>query len=585
MRKRGILAAVSAVVLCVACLVLLPVKVQAKPGVWDGKTTKQPTKLTAVDEVYYYEISTAEELAFLAKAQGEWLNYNYILVDDIVLNDVELTYDANGKLTADTKGLNKWTPIDKLDGFFNGNGHTISGVYMDSSEPVAFFKSLKTDVMNVHFKNCYIRSTGGGAGGISIRNLAQDIVDCSFDGAVVGKDYVGGIVSVMDGYVIRCTNDADVFGSGDYVGGIAGYLDCWGIENSVNNGSVKSAGNYVGGIVGACSDLYTPEECLNTGDITGKDYVGGICGAGPNSGWASGDNSGDILGEKYVGGVIGHTDSPTMRGSFKGNNSGDVTGVEYVGGLAGFMQNITVKDSQNTGNVTGTTLVGGLIGHSESVWGRGAVENCYYLKTSEINSGLHAFGNAIEEAEGASGEDRAFFCISDDSTVNAAGHTYSESAACDSTCDNCGYERTVTHTYDIEKFDGENHWYECQCGERSSESEHEWSDAACGETMTCTVCGAVSEEVAEHDFGQWKRTQISLTEKSRVEERVCAECGKTEQREMEKPDKKHSDSSDDEEYEDSDTTTMIIVFAVAAAVIVGGCVAAGVSLLRKKKEN
>ena len=57
---------------------------------WNGTIT-QPTTRETIDGVDYYKIYTAEELAYIAQTGGDWLTYNYILANDIVLNDVELT--------------------------------------------------------------------------------------------------------------------------------------------------------------------------------------------------------------------------------------------------------------------------------------------------------------------------------------------------------------------------------------------------------------------------------------------------------------------------------------------------------------
>lgn len=497
---------VSVIISIMLMVLALPMGITAAAATssWDGTTTTQPTSMKTIDGVYYYEIYTAEELAYIAKTGGDWLNYNYILTNDIILNDVELTYDTNGNITVNTSTLNKWTPIKGLNGVFDGNGFSISGVYMDSSESVAFFSSMGATVKNLNIKNSYIRSTGGSAAGICLNNGSEDIINCTFDGAVVGVSNVGGIVSSMTGYVKQSTNNGDVFGSGNNVGGIAGYLNHWGIENCTNNGAIYSTGNYVGGIVGKCGGLYTPTGCNNTGNVTGKDYVGGICGLGPDGGWASGNNSGDIVGEKYVGGLTGYADYGSMRGSINGNNTGDVTGTEYVGGLAGYLRNTSISNSHNSGNVTGENLVGGLVGHSESIWGRGSVSNCYFLKTSNVNTNLFAFGNTNEDADSATSKDATFFCISSDGILNQSGHKYSSTVPCDATCDNCGYERTVTHTYDNVKYDSDKHWYECDCGEVKPDSEesHTGGTATCTSKAKCDVCKSAYGTFSDHNYDE-----------------------------------------------------------------------------------
>ena len=50
-----------------------------------------------------------------------------------------------------------------------------------------------------------------------------------------------------------------------------------------------------------------------------------------------------------------------------------------------------------------------LIGYSESIWGKGTVEKCYYLKDTETNTNLNAFGNAPDEIGIAEGKPKSFF--------------------------------------------------------------------------------------------------------------------------------------------------------------------------------
>ena len=442
----------------------------AQEGPWDG-SAKEPTVLVNVDGVYYYMIYNASELAFLSNLSGEWVDYNYMLANDIILNEVALTYDAMGNITVDTSSLNKWKAISGLNGILDGNGFTIYGLYMDSAENVAFICNLGTDVKNISIKNAYVRSTAGSAAGICIGLNSHTIYGCTFEGAVVGVDYVGGIVSSVTGSVEKSVNNGDVFGKGNYVGGIAGYITHWDITECVNNGNVFSTGNYVGGIAGGCSELYNPSKCDNYGNVTGKDYVGGVCGLGAGDSWTSGNNYGDIAGEKYVGGLIGFSDNDSNRGSIVGNNSGCVTGVEYVGGIVGWMRFIRLEGNINLGNVSGNTMVGGIAGYSESIWGRGEVKDCSYLKTDSINTNLYAFGNVSEAVDGTIViEDASGLCIDANGKIHANGHVYDNSNECDADCDNCGFIREVEHTYEVVRNDDTTHWYICRCGAKDESS-------------------------------------------------------------------------------------------------------------------
>lgn len=107
--------------------------------VWDG-TIEEPTSTRIIDNETYYEIENAKQLAYLAEVGGEWLNKNYILTNDIVLNDVEIEYNKeNGELITDSNLLRKWTPIafaddENFTGIFDGNNHSILGMYINDDD-------------------------------------------------------------------------------------------------------------------------------------------------------------------------------------------------------------------------------------------------------------------------------------------------------------------------------------------------------------------------------------------------------------------------------------------------------------------
>ena len=216
----------------------------------------------------------------------------------------------------------RWTPIgsdsSRYSGTFNGAGHTISGLYIDSSsaDDQGLFGYLSTD--------------GGNTG--TVQNL-------SVSGSVSGHLYVGGIAGRNGGNVINCTFSGSVSGV-NTVGGVVG--DNRGtVENCYNTGSVTSSGSPVGGVVGYNDSGGSVTNCYNTGTVTGTDdYVGGVGGV---VGWniSSGNvtncyNTGAVSGGKYVGGVVGY-------------NRGTVTGCYFL------KQNGMNESLQGIGDGSGTT--------------------------------------------------------------------------------------------------------------------------------------------------------------------------------------------------------------------------------------
>ena len=79
-------------------------------------------------------------------------------------------------------------------------------------------------------------------------------------------------------------------------------------------------------------------------------------------------------------------------------------------------------------------------------------------------------------------------------------HTFDN--PCDAVCADCGYERGVLHTYDIQwKTDDGKHWNECKdCGLKVNEGEHIAGPEATEYTaQKCTVCGYVLAPALDHE--------------------------------------------------------------------------------------
>ena len=207
-------------------------------------TTYQPATLNA-DGVY--EIDNAGKLYwFAAQVNGGATDISGILTADITVNE--------GTMTEKTANARLWTPIgdstNKYTGIFNGDGHTVSGLYFNdtSMNYIGMFGYLETNgkVQNVGVINSYF----------------------------YGKRYVGGLVGRNYGTVENCYNTGTV--KGEYgVGGVVGY-NADTVENCYNTGTVKGEIS-VGGIVGY--NVSIVKNCYNTGNVSGTaTNVGGVGG-------------------------------------------------------------------------------------------------------------------------------------------------------------------------------------------------------------------------------------------------------------------------------------------------------------------
>ena len=244
---------------------------KAGENAWDGKTLTEPAK----DTDGAYLIGTAAELAWFAKNGGQ----------------------GSARLTADIDLAGyDWTPMNKLYGTFDGQGHVIRNLYINSSSyPVGLFGYLQ--------------------GGASVTRLG-----------VTGD--------------VTCTAKSNA-----QAGGIAGYMNdnssitqCW---SAVDVSSKKHGG----GIAGYTSTGAVISDCYATGNIVStaanECYLGGICGSGfSNTAGAALTNcyfSGTVQGSggnaSYVGGL-----SPVSGESYFGNSyyrEGCVSGESPKYGVTG----------------------------------------------------------------------------------------------------------------------------------------------------------------------------------------------------------------------------------------------------------
>ena len=245
-----------------------------------------------------FQIGTAEQLALLAEIVNEGFSTSVAAPN----NGSILTSSArNFKLTADInldvapyntgKG---WTPIGKFDnnmfgnryafsGIFDGNGKTISGLFINDSE--------------LDYAGLFGFIGGGGVAS----NL--NLVGVN----VTGNDFVGGLAGVGGGS--NCSVTGSVSGNND-VGGMVGN---GGMTNGFSAVTVNG-NNDVGGIAGRAVNI---TNSYATGAVNGNNNVGGI--AGVLIGSFNVTNSyafGTVSGNKYVGGLVGRL----LYGSSKVNN-------------------------------------------------------------------------------------------------------------------------------------------------------------------------------------------------------------------------------------------------------------------------
>lgn len=245
---------------------------KAGENAWDGKTKTEPKK----DANGVYLIGTAAELAWFAATDGK----------------------TSAKLTADIDlaGFD-WTPLAKFYGTFDGAGHMVKNLYINSaSYPLGLFGYLKT--------------------GAKVTNLG-----------VTGN--------------VTCTAKSNA-----QAGGIAGYVDAnAAIENCYSSVNVTSK-KHGGGIAGYTNAGSNITNCYASGNITttskNECYLGGICGSSYSN------TNGATLTNCYS---IGDVTGTSGAASYLGGLSPDKTAAHYVDNC--FYLDGTVSKESSKYGVTG----------------------------------------------------------------------------------------------------------------------------------------------------------------------------------------------------------------------------------------
>ena len=227
-----------------------------------------------------YIIKTAGELKGLATL-SQTNNFSGITIklgDNIVLNDGDAS-----TWTATTEGLTAWTPIGSKDykfaGTFDGDGHSISGLYISrdgsGAQPSGLFAYIaNATIQNLTIKNSYLKNSGSNA--------------VNQNGAIVAETYGGTLKNIHV--------DKTVTMVGGYQIGMVAYANNPGtsvaltIENCQFSATINcfGGGTNVGGFVSNATNTannpVTIINCLFDGKITGSArnnaavYIGGIMG-------------------------------------------------------------------------------------------------------------------------------------------------------------------------------------------------------------------------------------------------------------------------------------------------------------------
>ena len=239
-----------------------------------------------------FEITTSEQLFELASLSKhyDFEGQTIKLGCDIVVNEGNAN-EWNGS----TILLRRWRPIENFAGTFDGQGHSISGIYGKFADgSMALFTNTKSSCVIQNFKlvNSYfhnysragIASIATGGGGTFKRIYSDAIIDGKFGlcGGIIGR--------VSDQTIVEeCQYSGTMRAELDTCGGIVGgafngkisILHCLFDGKIVSEQTSNSV--RVGGIVGDAKNedtILKMSDCLSAGEITVAvdSYVGAVAG-------------------------------------------------------------------------------------------------------------------------------------------------------------------------------------------------------------------------------------------------------------------------------------------------------------------
>ena len=228
-------------------------------------------------------------------------------LSDLTNSKRETFKDKFFKQTADIENDRSWLAIKDFEGTYDGNGKTVYGFYSlfdnlkgtvknltvdgeydDYSPSISTFGVLANTtegkIINCHVKNVNIDATDNDNIGLITGELKIGglIENCSAEGEITVRWYLGGIAGKSYGKVKGCTFNGKLTINGGNAGGIVG--DSHGtISNCSSSGEIENNGSsyYIGGIVGTlygdvnnCYSTIVKSDGIGLGGIAGRAYMG-----------------------------------------------------------------------------------------------------------------------------------------------------------------------------------------------------------------------------------------------------------------------------------------------------------------------
>ena len=364
-----------------------------------------------------YEIYYIEDLAYIGAHHQffdyyqEYPNYYFSLERDLDFNDdnsykdpldKSLDWDDNDETNLAIKETfttgEGFKPLH-MKGHFNGNNHTISGLFINSENSAGLFSEVYS-ISNLRLVNVDITGTSYSGGLASGPRLLTSIDNCFVSGNInmFKGYYAGGLVGHIDPFnvnsIVIKNNEVDInindnlasSNEGIIVGGLIGKIKMKAdyeivIENNVSKGEVLSKTYKAGGLIGraSTSDLSSIKIMKNYSSAT----VEGRTSASGFIGDVSTFEGGVItISDNYSTGEVKATENST---SCKLSGFIGLVDITYPYGTVNIKNNYTISNLVGTE----TSSVGGIVGYFDTNTSSYSVNitNCIAFTPSITGSG------------------------------------------------------------------------------------------------------------------------------------------------------------------------------------------------------
>lgn len=331
---KRIISAILAAAMAVTMLVIPANAAKTTVKVWNGKVV---TSWYTGDKTEY-NISSPGQLAGLAELVNSGESMQGVVIN--LTADLKMNNTKNWKEWYKTAPKNKFTPIgqsgDPVNGYypfagvFNGNGHSISGLYVNSTTTAGLF---------------------GYISGAAVSNVIvkESVIIACDNGDNVGA-YAGGIAGISEGSVINMCE-------------YAGEVRCIGQKDAENG--MRAA--YAGGIVGSMHTENVSAVLLGIGFAAFGTFYNALIFT---------DGNGGLIKDSCVANCISNGLVYTSSGVEAYN--GGIAGWGNNGKIINCLSSSGYKWSRGWGNY-GSLYIGGIVGGRSNC----SLENCYYYSSAK----------------------------------------------------------------------------------------------------------------------------------------------------------------------------------------------------------